>query len=79
MLLQIEQLIRAKGPLTTTNIARKLDIAPEALVPMLSLLMKKGRIRAQFVSKLGQPEQRDLASAHWVWLGESHIAVKVSD
>ncbi len=47
MMSEIKSLLRDKDRLTLRQIARHFEMAPEAIEPMLKLLVDKGRLRAE--------------------------------
>lgn len=44
LLSQLEALIAAQGPQTLIQLARQLAVEPQALAPMLDLLVSRGRL-----------------------------------
>ncbi len=55
MLQAIQDLLKARGTLSRRELALHFDMAPDALVPMLELLERKGRIRHHRLCNAGCP------------------------
>ena len=49
MMAEIQALLREKGRLTQRQIARRFNMTPDAIEPMLKLLVNKGRLRTELL------------------------------
>lgn len=68
LLSQLEALIAADGPQTAYQLARQLQVEPQALEPMLALLISRGRL----ISRRADWRQPGSHSQLFYALGRGH-------